>query len=111
MMNRTDSAPVRRTSLEGVLRHPNTPPIALLGAITVASWLWILALANINGPGAWLMAARWDATHALLIWIVWAVMMAGMMLPSASRVLLLYGAVMRSLPVLRANLESLRRRH
>jgi len=56
MMNRTDSAPVRRTSLEGVLRHPNTPPIALLGAITVASWLWILALANINGPGAWLMA-------------------------------------------------------
>jgi len=98
MMNHTDSAPVRPTSLEGVLRHPNTPAIALLGAITVASWLWILVLANMYGPGASMMAARWDATHALLIWIMWAVMMAGMMLPSAYRVLLLYGALMRSLP-------------
>ena len=98
MVKSTDSAAVRPTSIETVIRHPNTPAIVLLGAITGASWLWIFATANMYGPGAWMMAARWDATHALLIWIMWAVMMAGMMLPSASRVLLLYGALMRSAP-------------
>jgi len=96
-MKSTDSAPGRPTYVETVIRHPNTPAIVLLGAITAALWLWIFTVANMYGPGgAWMMAARWDATHALLIWIMWAVMMAGMMLPSASHVLLLYGALMRS---------------
>src|SRR5262249_990361 len=81
---------------------PRTPPIALLGVISAVSWLWIFVVARdmygpMNGPSAWMMA-RWDATHTLLIWMMWAVMMAGMMLPSASRVLLLYGALMRSVP-------------
>ncbi|HZM96575.1 MAG TPA: DUF2182 domain-containing protein [Vicinamibacterales bacterium] len=98
MMKSTDSAPVRPTWVETVIRHPNTPAIVLLGAISAVSWLWIVAVAQMYGPGAWMMAARWDATHALLIWIMWAVMMSGMMLPSASRVLLLYGALMRSVP-------------
>jgi hypothetical protein len=89
MMKSTDSAPVRPTWVETVIRHPNTPAIVLLGAISAVSWLWIVAVAQMYGPGAWMMAARWDATHALLIWIMWAVMMFGMMLPSASRVLLL----------------------
>ena len=98
MMKRTDLAPVRPTWVETVIRHPNAPAIVLFGAIAAVSWLWIFAVAHMYGPGAWMMAARWDATHALLIWIMWAVMMAGMMLPSASRILLLYGALMRTVP-------------
>src|SRR6186713_1523515 len=97
-MKRTDLAPVRPTRVETVIRHPNAPAIVLFGAIAAVSWLWIFAVAHMYGPGAWMMAARWDATHVLLIWTMWAVMMAGMMLPSASRVLLLYGALMRSVP-------------
>jgi predicted metal-binding membrane protein len=103
MTKATASAPLRATWLETVIRHPRTPPIALLGAISGVSWLWIFVVARdmygpMKGPSAWMMAARWDATHTLLIWMMWAVMMAAMMLPSASRVLLLYGALMRSGP-------------
>jgi PAS domain S-box-containing protein len=77
--------------------------MVLFCAITAASWLSIFAVSHdvygpINGLSASMMATRWDATHAFLIWIMWAVMMAGMMLPSASRVLLAYGALMRSMP-------------
>ena len=69
-MKRTDLAPVRPTRAETVIRHPNAPAIVLFGAIAAVSWLWIFAVAHMYGPGAWMMAARWDATHALLIWIM-----------------------------------------
>jgi PAS domain S-box-containing protein len=77
--------------------------MVLFCAITAVSWLWIFAMSldlygPMNGLSMWMMVARWDATHALLTWMMWAVMMAGMMLPSASRVLLLYGALMPSMP-------------
>src|SRR5262249_40449998 len=103
MTKGTASAPLRATWVETVIRHPLTPPIALLGAVSAVSWLWIFVGARdmygpMTGLSAWMMAARWDATRTLLIWMMWAVMMAGMMLPSASRVLLLYGALMRSVP-------------
>jgi predicted metal-binding membrane protein len=42
-----------------------------------------------------MMTARWDAPHLLLLWAMWAVMMTGMMLPSAAPMLLLYGAIAR----------------
>ena len=57
MMKSTDSAPGRPTYVESVIRHPNTPAIVLLGALTAASWLWIIAVANMYGHGAWMMAA------------------------------------------------------
>ena len=37
-----------------------------------------------TGASAWMMTLRWDVRHVLLLWLMWAVMMAGMMLPSAS---------------------------
>jgi predicted metal-binding membrane protein len=42
-----------------------------------------------------MMAATWDAPRIALLWAMWAVMMAGMMLPSAAPTLLLYGAAAR----------------
>src|SRR4030095_785259 len=61
---------------------------------------WIVALArDMNGPmtgsSAWMMTASWDALHLLLLWAMWAVMMAAMMLPSASPVVLMYSAAAR----------------
>ncbi len=41
------------------------------------------------------MTLRWDARHLLLLWLMWAVMMVGMMLPSASPLLLMYGVAAR----------------
>ena len=44
-----------------------------------------------TGASAWMMTPTWDAPHLLLLWAMWAVMMAGMMLPSAAPMILLAG--------------------
>ncbi len=43
-----------------------------------------------TGPSAWMMRTEWDAFHLFLLWCMWAVMMAAMMLPSAFPLLMLY---------------------
>jgi predicted metal-binding membrane protein len=48
-----------------------------------------------TGASAWMMTREWDARHVFLLWAMWAVMMAAMMLPSAAPFLLLYGAAAR----------------
>jgi len=72
--------------------------------VPLVAWLWIVVLArdmygSMTGASAWMMTPVWDASHLALLWAMWAVMMLAMMLPSASPLLLLYGAmVRRSLP-------------
>jgi predicted metal-binding membrane protein len=72
----------------------------VLVIVPLLSWAWIVAMArDMNGPmtgsSAWMMATRWDTVHLLLLWAMWAVMMAAMMLPSASPVMMLYAAAAR----------------
>jgi predicted metal-binding membrane protein len=72
-------------------------------AITALCWLWIVPMARdmygpMTGPSAWMMTGTWNARYALLIWAMWGVMMAGMMLPSASPMLVLYAAAARRGP-------------
>jgi predicted metal-binding membrane protein len=50
---------------------------------------------TMRGASAWMMTPVWDTPHLLLLWAMWAVMMAGMMLPSATPALLLFGAAAR----------------
>jgi predicted metal-binding membrane protein len=88
------------TNLELALRHHRTPAVVLLVLVPLVSWMWIVVMASdmygpMTGASAWMMTARWDAPHLLLLWAMWAVMMTGMMLPSASPMLLLYGAIAR----------------
>jgi predicted metal-binding membrane protein len=91
---------MRITILESALRHPRVPMLVLLVLLPLVSWMWIAVMArdmygSMTGASAWMMTARWDVPHVLLLWAMWAVMMAGMMLPSASPVLLLYGLIAR----------------
>jgi predicted metal-binding membrane protein len=88
------------TVLESALRHDRTPAIVLLIALPLVSSLWIVVMArdmygSMTGASAWMMTTQWDLLHLLLLWAMWAVMMAGMMLPSASPLLLLYGVAAR----------------
>lgn len=88
------------TALELALQHHCGPFIVLLILFPVACWAWIVAMARdmygpMTGASAWMMALRWDTRHVLLLWLMWAVMMAGMMLPSASPMLLMYGVAAR----------------
>src|SRR5687767_15822968 len=49
-----------------------------------------------SGASKWMMTMVWDGPHLLLLWAMWAVMMAGMMLPSATPVLMMYGGAARN---------------
>ena len=85
------------TRLELALGHDRAPLIILLILFPLVCWWWIVVMARdmygpMTGASAWMMTLRWDARHVFLLWAMWAVMMAGMMLPSASPMLLLYGA-------------------
>jgi predicted metal-binding membrane protein len=92
-----------RTSLESLLLRDRW----LIGgslAVTIAlCWTWIVPMArdmygSMHGPSAWMMTDTWDFTHLALLFAMWAVMMAGMMLPSAAPTLLLYAGVIRKSP-------------
>lgn len=88
------------TILESALRFDRTPAVVLLIVLPLVSWMWIVVMARdmhgpMTGASAWMMTAVWDAPHLALLWAMWAVMMVGMMLPSASPMLLLYGGVAR----------------
>jgi predicted metal-binding membrane protein len=88
------------TRLERVLAHDRAALIVVLILLPLVCWSWIVVMARdmygpMTGASAWMMTPRWDASHVLLLWTMWAVMMAGMMLPSAAPLLLLYGAAAR----------------
>ena len=88
------------TSLERLLRRDRWLVAAPLAAATVLCWAWIVPMARdmygaMTGPSAWMMTDTWDSPHLLLLFAMWVVMMAGMMLPSAAPTLLLYAAVLR----------------
>jgi predicted metal-binding membrane protein len=51
-----------------------------------------------TGSAAWMMTGSWDFTHLALLFAMWVVMMAGMMLPSAAPALLIYAQVVRKSP-------------
>ena len=81
LQSSADAAAILESSVPMVL--------ALLILVPLVSWLWIVVMARdmygpMTGASAWMMTPVWDAPHLLLLWAMWAVMMTGMMLPSAS---------------------------
>ncbi len=99
-----------RSVLEGVLRRDRLVLIAALVAVIAIAWMWILlgagmgmtAVAMTGGLGISGMAgmamapAVWTAGYAGLMFAMWWVMMAAMMLPSAAPILLLFARVNRA---------------
>jgi predicted metal-binding membrane protein len=92
------------TPLEILLRRDRWLVGAALAVVIVLCWAWIVPMAidmygTMTGSSAWMMTAHWDFTHLALLFAMWVVMMAGMMLPSAAPALLIYAAVVRKSPV------------
>jgi predicted metal-binding membrane protein len=88
------------TLLELFLGHDRASLLVLLILFPLVCWSWIVVMARdmygpMTGASAWMMTPHWDAGHVLLLWAMWAVMMVGMMLPSAAPLLLLYGVAVR----------------
>lgn len=91
----------QRTPVESALAHPRASLAIAVAAIPLACWLWVIAMARdmygpMTGASAWMMTVTWDAPRLLLLWAMWAAMMAGMMLPTITPMLLLYARAMRN---------------
>jgi predicted metal-binding membrane protein len=100
MAETTPIAERPRTNVEAVLHDHRMAVVVLLVVVPLMSWAWIVVMArdmygSMTGASAWMMTPVWDGPHLLLLWAMWAVMMAGMMLPSISPMLLTYGVVAR----------------
>src|SRR5829696_4296566 len=68
--------------------------------LPLVCWWWIVVMARdmygpMTGASAWMMTPHWDAPHLMLLWAMWAVMMTGMMLPSAAPMIVLAGNAAR----------------
>lgn len=81
--------------LRSAFAHQRVTLALLLLGLPLACWGWIVTMARdmygpMTGSSAWMMAGTWDPPYFLLMWAMWAAMMAAMMLPSASPFVLLY---------------------
>jgi predicted metal-binding membrane protein len=96
------------TVLEAILRRDRQVVVAALIVVIAMAWLWILlgagtgmsAMDVIGGSSpdhmASMMApALWTAAYAGIMFTMWWVMMAAMMLPSAAPILLLFARINR----------------
>lgn len=93
----------QRTPVEAALARPRLSLVVVLLIVPLACWLWVVAMArdmygSMSGASAWMMTVEWDASRLLLLWAMWAAMMAGMMLPTAAPMLLLYARTVRNRP-------------
>jgi predicted metal-binding membrane protein len=95
------------TALESLLKRENAIVFVALLVLTLLAWLVLLAGAGSGmDPAAmsgwWLPLTlpageswTWTPSYWLIAFLMWAVMMVAMMLPSAAPVLLLYAMVLR----------------
>ena len=89
------------TLLERTLRHDRIVVMAAITSVTVLAWsytVWLAAAMNMPGGLHGAMAAviaPWTAGQFLMMWVMWAVMMVGMMLPSVTPMCLIYARVAR----------------
>lgn len=85
-----------------MLRHDRALVIAALAAVILVAWGWLLLGAGIEmdqmdmgGGQMMLMAPEWSIGYAAVIFLMWAIMMVAMMLPSVAPAVLLATALMR----------------
>jgi predicted metal-binding membrane protein len=88
------------TAIEAALKRDRLIVASGLAAVIGISWLYVVSASHdmygrMNGLSAWMMAAGWDARYFLLIFLMWCVMMVGMMLPSAAPTILLFARLVR----------------
>lgn len=70
-----------------------------LGAVTLLCWVYLAAMARDMASGSCPMGALgihgWSAGYFWMMFTMWAVMMVGMMLPTAAPMVLIYAAIAR----------------
>jgi predicted metal-binding membrane protein len=101
MLEPKDAPQSGRSALRAIPRRERIAILAGLAGVTAVSWLYLIAMAagmsEMDGMQAGdMMGVRaWTAMDAALMFFMWAVMMVGMMVPSATSMILVYAAVAR----------------
>jgi len=83
--------------IEILIRRDRALVLTALAGVTGLAWLYLRHLAGGMAimPSMAAMTTSWTAADFLIMFVMWAVMMVGMMLPSAAPMILLYGLVIR----------------
>ena len=88
------------SAVERILRNDRILVISGLLVVIVLSWVYLFAGAGtMQEMGDMLMpmsSGPWTVKHAMVMLVMWAVMMAAMMLPSATPMILLYATIARN---------------
>ena len=89
-------------TLEAILRRDRGIVLVGLAVITLLAWAYILYLARDMKTGmamssnvAMPMMQSWGGVDFALMFVMWAVMMTAMMVPSASPMVLVYASLNR----------------
>ncbi len=81
--------------MDAALKLPRRDFLAITGSlagVTVLSWVYLVAMAR---DMCCLKIPVWDAAYFWMMFCMWAIMMVGMMVPSAAPMILIYAAVAR----------------
>jgi predicted metal-binding membrane protein len=106
--NQPEDVSLLARPLESVLKHDRTVILAGLAGITALAWVYMFYLAWAMQPmdmGAMEMDMGqamtriqvWGAVELLLTFVMWAIMMVAMMVPSAAPMILLFATINRKL--------------
>ena len=96
---------MRATLLESLLLRDRLIVSASLFAVTLLAWIYLLRMAT-EMPGMSVALDQlpsmplqhWDGAYFLMIFLMWAVMMVGMMLPTAAPTILIFARATRQNP-------------
>lgn len=83
------------TALETTLRRDRLWVLGALIGITLLAWLYLVEMALGMEAGAVMELKPWTGQYAAMMFAMWVIMMAGMMLPAAAPVMLLHARVCR----------------
>lgn len=91
------------TAMESLLKRDRVIVTAGLVGVTAVAWIYLAVLAagmddvpaGMGGGAAMMAVKPWTAIDFVLMFVMWAVMMVGMMAPSAAPMILLYAMVSR----------------
>jgi predicted metal-binding membrane protein len=101
------SNPPRYSSTRSLPRRDRIAVLVALFGVTALAWLYLIDLAvamqdmpgmsdsGMGDPGAMLQLHAWTPQHFARMFLMWAVMMIGMMVPTAAPMTLVYAAVAR----------------
>jgi predicted metal-binding membrane protein len=101
------SNPPPYSSTRSLPRRDRIAVLVALFGVTALAWLYLIDLAaamqdmpgmsdsGMGDPGAMLQPHAWTPQHFAMMFLMWAVMMIGMMVPTAAPITLVYAAVAR----------------